>query len=53
MSIQAVSAASAKTLTAYLFPGYHIWAISKSPPPFLVSGFSKPYPSILNPQSFF
>lgn len=52
MSIQRLSAVSAKTLRASGFAGYHIRAILKPPPPYLVSSFSKPYPSILNPRSF-
>lgn len=52
MPIQTVSAVSAKTLTVFLFAGYHIYAILKPPPHYLVSSFSIPYTSILNPQSF-
>ena len=51
MSSQRVSAVSAKTLRASCFAGSHIRAILKPPPPYWVSSFSKPYPSILNPQS--
>lgn len=52
MPIQTVSAVSAKTLTVFLFAGYHIYAMLKPPPHYLVSSFSKPYTSILNPRSF-
>lgn len=48
MPIQTVSAVSAKTLTVFLFPAYHIYAILKHPSPYLVSIFSKSYTSILN-----
>ena len=52
MSIQRVSAVSAKHSELFVslaMVSVQYWSL---PPPYLVSSFSKPYPSILNLQSF-